>query len=148
MAEVSRGSQLAPPLVPILKFGSSPSKRRGTFETDRVRFVEHDARARGSQSLEFALHGPVIRLEVQRAAARDLAVAGLVTRLVKRLAIERGGGAQVCRGLPWIEGCAGRVAIYVDHRSRLRRSDRRGAQAGDEVIEQMDPPVRVLASQP
>ncbi len=90
----------------------------------------------------------MIGLEDGGAAGLDF---GLVRRqavAIEGLAVEGLGGAEARRRLARIERSAGGVAVHIDHRSGHARPYRRRADPDGEVVEAVDPPVRVLAPQP
>ena len=109
---------------------------------DRVRVPEHDARMHGAQPREFARQRLVIGPPPAFAAGGDLLARG---RHIPphRLAAEGLGGHQPGRRHARVQARAVGRAVQVDHIARLRRDHDRGAERGDEVVDDRQVPVGV-----
>src|SRR5262249_39779149 len=90
----------------------------------------------------------MVRLEVRSAAPGDGIPVPFTTRMIKGFAVECSGRAQLGGRLPGIKRRAGRITIYIDDRTGNRRADHRSAESGREIVELLDPPIRILACEP
>ena len=90
----------------------------------------------------------MIGIEVKAAALGDFKRVRRQPRAIERLAVEGCGRDEFRRRLTGIERSAARIAIDVDDRARKPRAQQRRAERRDEIVELVEPPIRVLAREP
>src|ERR1700677_1643790 len=90
----------------------------------------------------------VIGIEVKTPAVCDVGRVRRLARAIERLAVEGRGRAEFRRRLTRIERSAAWIAIDVDDRARQLGSHQCRAERLDEIVERVEPPVRILAREP
>src|SRR5580704_17972091 len=101
-----------------------------------------------AQASDFGGERRVIGIEVKAPPLGDFSRARGSAGPIKRLAVERGRRDEFCRRLTGIKRCAARIAVDVDDRARKPRAHQCRAKGGDEIVERVEPPIRVLAREP
>ena len=110
--------------------------------------VDHESAVKSLQPSHLGVEGSVIRVEPSGPPLRDLQRVGLLSRPVQRLAVETRGRAELRRRLAGIERNPGGVSVHVDGGARESRAHHGRPHAGSEIIEPVDPPIRILSGQP
>ena len=113
-----------------------------------MRVEQHHARMDLAQAVELGAQRRVIGREIRLAAARDLSLAGRLAAMIERRAVEIGRRTQLGRRLTRIERGAGGIAVDVDHAARDPRAHRRRAHRMREIVEPVDPPIRIAPRVP
>ncbi len=90
----------------------------------------------------------MVRIEVKAPPLGDLGRVRRSARPIERLAIEGRRWDKFCRRLAGIERSAARIAVDVDDRARKPRPHQCRAERRDEIVELVEPPIRVLAREP
>ncbi len=90
----------------------------------------------------------MIGIEIEAPAPVDFARVRRLALAVERLAVEGRGRDKFRRRLAGIERGAARIAIDVDDRARKFRAHERRPERAGEIVEFVEPPVRVLAGEP
>jgi hypothetical protein len=125
-----------------------PCEQAGDVRPDGMAVIQHDVCMLGAQPGNGFGERSVIGIKKRAAPHGDLRAIRSKPLSIKRLPIECGRRAQLCRCLPGIQRNAGRIAIAIDDRARDGGADDCRTHCVRKVIQQIDPPIRVFAGQP
>jgi hypothetical protein len=118
------------------------------LRSDRMAVIQHDFVVFASQPGDRRGNCRMVGIEKRGAAHCQLRTLGLKAGPVQRLAVKGRCGTQLGGRLSGIQRHAGRVPVTVNDRARDAGPDDGRTHRMCEVVEQVDPPVRILACEP